>query len=276
MEQFLQFERFEQWQSWLKYNSWVYSPQYISDLVQQVQDYGLIDPIHGWTHPDQISIQGTNYRETISANSLNSRMRAQLCLLSNIALERGCRLKTYAPESVTPFARSVAGIFKDYVGSEYLPDDASRLRLAEPLRNTLHQDVQSLSFADESYDLYLSSEVFEHVPSIDKTLREARRILRDQGELIATFPFRYRNYESLVKAYVDGSGTTQYITEKEYHGNPVDPQGGSLVYTIPGWDILNHCKMAGFQSAAMQFISSRRHAVTGAELAGIFVLNAKV
>jgi hypothetical protein len=30
-----------------------------------------------------------------------------------------------------------------------------------------------------------------------------------------------------------------------YHGDPVNPQRGSLVYQIPGWDLLNLARRAG-------------------------------
>ncbi|MBS0243140.1 MAG: class I SAM-dependent methyltransferase, partial [Proteobacteria bacterium] len=133
---------------------------------------------------------------------------------------------------------------------------------------------QALSFRDGTFDMYLSSEVLEHVPSIPLTLREARRILRPGGVFLATFPFRLVDPHSQEKARLE-NGTIVYLTEPEYHGNPVDPKGGSLVFTIPGWDILDHCRNAGFGYPSMRFVHSGAMGITGPGCAGIFALVAR-
>jgi hypothetical protein len=48
--------------------------------------------------------------------------------------------------------------------------------------------------------------------------------------------------------------------EPEYHGNPLDPQG-SLVFSIPGWDILDAARASGFAVAEMVAMSSRRYGI---------------
>ena len=45
----------------------------------------------------------------------------------------------------------------------------------------------ALSFAPASLDLYVSNDIMEHVPSIDRVLAEARRVLKAGGYFIATF-----------------------------------------------------------------------------------------
>jgi hypothetical protein len=79
---------------------------------------------------------------------------------------------------------------------------------------------------------------------------------------------------SVEKARLE-DGLIIYLTEPEYHGNPTDPDKGSLVFTIPGWNILSQCESAGFSRATMVFKSSRHLGIVGAEIAGIFVLMAQ-
>ena len=58
--------------------------------------------------------------------------------------------------------------------SEYFQGVAS----GEEVNNILNQDVQKLSFDNESIDLITSSQVFEHVPDDMKGYKECYRVLR--------------------------------------------------------------------------------------------------
>jgi hypothetical protein len=91
--------------------------------------------------------------------------------------------------------------------------------------------------------------------------------------LIATFPFLMTQDESNIKARLV-EGKIEYLAEPEYHGNPVDPKG-SLVFEIPGWNIVKRCVSAGFEHACMRFVSSPRHAAMATYLSGVLVLVAR-
>ena len=72
-----------------------------------------------------------------------------------------------------------------------IDDDPERLRLAASygVRATLVvDDAQSLSFADESFDRVLMSEVLEHLHDDAAGLREAFRVLRPAGILSISVP----------------------------------------------------------------------------------------
>jgi SAM-dependent methyltransferase len=261
-----EFRGLPEWRAWLRANGWAHDKPYIESMVRSIADQGLIDPELGFVAPAEIEIQGSNFRETIVARSSNSRMRGVLLHIIDFRLERGAESSVYASESITPFAARLRVLFPRFRGSEYLPTVEERAKFPQ----VEHQDVQSLTYPDSSFDAYISCEVFEHVPSIDRTLAEAFRILKTQGRLIAMFPFAYSHEKSIEKArLVDGR--IVFLQPAEYHGNPIDPKG-SLVFTIPAWDIVDRCCELGFRDAYFSFDASRRHGITGAELAGTFTL----
>jgi SAM-dependent methyltransferase len=46
----------------------------------------------------------------------------------------------------------------------------------------------TLQFSDETFDLIISNQVFEHVQNLDKALKEINRVLKTSGVLYALFP----------------------------------------------------------------------------------------
>lgn len=68
--------------------------------------------------------------------------------------------------------------------SEFFDD----VRSGEYLDGVQCQDVQALSYPDASFDLYTSTEVFEHVPDDRSGFREILRVLRTRGRFVFTVP----------------------------------------------------------------------------------------
>ena len=88
--------------------------------------------------------------------------------------------------------------------------------------------------------------------------------------MLSTFPFTGRE-RGVVKARLTGN-RIEYLTEPEYHGNPVDPAGGSLVFEIFGWDVLDRARDVGFSTVEMVFSGGPRRGITAVEVSGILVL----
>jgi SAM-dependent methyltransferase len=261
------FSRLEDWTSWLDRNPWALQSSYADAVAEDIRRSGLIDPIRGYVRPSDIEI-GNNLRESIVAHGINSRQRAVLKLLCDEALPADSVV--YASESVTHFAGALRLLFPNFVGSEYLPTLEQRARRPE-LR---HEDVQALTFPDQSVSAYVSCEVIEHIPDISSMLKEAARILRPEGILVATFPFGTVSKETLVKARLTADGSIEFVGAPEYHGNPIDPNG-SPVFSIPGWDILQTARRSGFVTADIIASSSRRYGILGGEIVPILVMKAR-
>jgi hypothetical protein len=99
-------------------------------------------------------------------------------------------------------------------------------------------------------------------------------VLKPNGTIISSFPFNPNQEKTLVRARIEGDGQIVHIESPEYHGNPVDAEGGSLVFTEPGWDVLETLREGGLANAAMAFVASAKHGVTANGPPGVFVLTA--
>jgi SAM-dependent methyltransferase len=248
---------------WFFANSHLWIPDTIESIVSAVRRNGLVDPFLGNISPENIKIEGGNYRETIYFAGAKSRGRALLHLLKSIILQKGADLAVYGSEAVSEFSERLRKLFPAYVGSEYLPGV-----MREKFPSVRHEDVQFLSFASNSFDIVISCEVLEHIPFIDLALLETKRVLRDGGIFLGTVPFALGSATSTVKARM-WDGEVQYLMEPEYHGNPVDPTVGSLVFEIPGWNLLEQMKSAGFRDAKIHFIMSSTMGIVAPGTGGI-------
>ena len=233
--------------------------------------HGVTNGIVGRSGPEKVSVIGTNHRESFLASDLNARQRA---VLDRLALMPGAEyahaLRLYAHEGLTPLGLLLRGRYAFFLGSEYAPDEAS----ARAIFPIPHVDIMRSGLPNATFDAVLTNEVLEHVPDLQAALRDTARILKPGGRLIGTFPFQYEREETEIKAVLR-DGAPHFLTTPEYHGNPVDPEGGSLVFQVPAWDVLEMAREAGFRDARIIFSSSHARGITGAEVAGIFVFEAE-
>lgn len=239
---------------------------YIAEIVESAKSDGVSSAFLGHIGTEEITVMGADYREHLLARGLNPRCRAVLELIAAEPWYRRPTATIYAAEAVTPFALALRGRFPRFVGSEYASNEAAR----EALFPIPFQDLGKLTFPPDRFDCVVTNDCLEHVPDIGICLGEMRRVLRRGGVMLSTFPFTFV-YDSAVKARLVG-GEIEHLDEPEYHGNPAEPKARSLVFEIPGWNILDRARQAGFSRAEMVFVSGRKRAITASEIAGVFVL----
>lgn len=239
--------------------------------LERITTEGFHDPYLGAVPPDRIEINPRNLRESLTAHWCTSRTRAVLHVLRGYACARENSLRLFASERRSPFAERLRTTFAHFTGSEFLPLPSDRR--SHP--RVMHQDVQALSFSDNSFDVYVSCEVLEHVPDLDKALNEAARILRPGGLFVGTVPFNMNSADRIVRARLGAEGV-EHLMEPEYHGNPTRPDEGSLVFTVPGWDFVTSLNKAGFVEAGMRFVMSGFHGVLSNHAGGVFVFCARM
>jgi len=115
-----------------------------------------------------------------------------------------------------------------------------RLRYTEYSRGG--EDLQALSYGDESLDLVLTSDTLEHVPDWELALGETRRVLRRGGRHLFTVPLVPSQQE-----------TRDVRSEDWYHGRGTGPfalqprRSDWRVYSVFGLDLLDALRRAGFE-----------------------------
>jgi SAM-dependent methyltransferase len=215
-------------------------------------------------HYDRLYSNGVdvNWRERLVCEGcgLNNRLRLSAQLIAQMASKNS---SIYLTEQVTPLARYLSRRFRKVTMSEYLGDG-----VASGSRNSLgiwHEDVTSLSFADDSFDHVLSFDVLEHVPDYTRALKEFHRVLKKGGTIMLSAPFSLLSEGNITRARIAPDGSIEHLLPPEYHGDPVDPQGGILCYYHFGWQLVEELKGLGFNDVRVESYWSRAFAHIGNE-----------
>jgi ubiquinone/menaquinone biosynthesis C-methylase UbiE len=262
----------EEWKSWLSAYQGKF-PSWRADVLKSVRAGGFSEPItHESRPPEGITINEANLRESISIAELNSRKRAALLCLDleqqNLKDERARgNPKILGAEALTRIAKILRGAFFYYLGTECLPT-AQEQEKHFPI---IHADLGHLSFSDKTFDLFFGGDIVGHLPDIESAFREIVRILKAEGVAVCTFPFRPGQSKTHIKArLIDGQ--VEHLEAPEDYGGPGRPANDSLVFSSPGWDILDLCKKAGFAHARMTLVASSTFGITSSGAPGVFVL----
>jgi len=154
-------------------------------------------------------------------------------------------VKTYFPNyrdlkihESSPGARGASIKLKNecsnYSSSHYYRN----LRLGEyhPTHGHRCEDLENLTFNDETFDLFITQDVMEHIFDSTKTFKEIARVLKLGGAHIFTAPLVNKNNKSECWASRGNDGEVIYHHEPEYHGDPISDEG-SLVTMHWGYDI---------------------------------------
>ena len=264
------FADFAAWRVFAEARPFLFDRHYIDAIVEFGRRQGVVSDFLGPIGPEEVRIVGESYREGFLAAGFNPRQRAVMDLFTEAPQAWSmAEARIYAHEALSRFALAFRGRYPRFLGSEYASDEAAR-RALFPIPAI---DILDSGFEDQCFDIVLSNDVLEHVADLDRALEETVRILRPEGRLIATFPFRDGAEATEPKAILE-DGQVRYLTTPEYHDNPADPEARSLVFQLPGWDVLARARSAGFSSAEMIFWSSRARGLTNQNLAGVHVLQA--
>jgi SAM-dependent methyltransferase len=119
-----------------------------------------------------------------------------------------------------------------YIATHYFP-------ASEPgttVNGFRSENLEKLTFRDESFDLVITQDVMEHVLDPAAGFREIARTLAPGGHHIFTTPIAPSMPMSQPRARRAADGQIEYLAPPEYHGNPIDPQG-ALVTMQFGADI---------------------------------------
>lgn len=105
-----------------------------------------------------------------------------------------------------------------------------------------HQDLMSLTYLDDSFDIVLTSDTLEHVPDPSKALKEIYRVLKPSGKHIFTVPIRL-NAKTKNRTIINDSGREINKFKPSYHGSG---EPDYLVWNEFGVDFIEVIEQIGF------------------------------
>lgn len=114
--------------------------------------------------------------------------------------------------------------------------------------NVSQQNLESLKYKSETFDLVITSDVMEHVRLPHKAHAEIARVVKSKGFYLFTVPHDRTQQESecYVKIHDENDpAKDEYLVEPIYHGDP-NSKDSALVYTNFGLDLDKTLQSLGF------------------------------
>lgn len=210
-----------------------------------------------------------NLRESLRCRrcDLTTRQRLIHCALAGEAEGRGGALRGALLEKSTRPYRVAHARWPWLTGSEFLGADRVPGRSYWwsthwwRWRRTRHESITSFSYAAQSLDLLVHSDVLEHVFDTGAALRECARVLRSGGAMLFTVPFAIGNTASILRGRLLPDGSVEHIEPPEYHGDGVR-HGGIYTFHTFGWDIVDRLREAGFARVEIGLCHAPREGFT--------------
>jgi hypothetical protein len=144
----------------------------------------------------------------------------------------------------------------NYIPTYYYPN----ISLGKEFNGFRCENLECLTFKDESIDLHITQDVFEHILNPERAFREIARTLKPGGMHIFTVPLVNKFLPSKVCAYQNKNDEIIYLTEPEFHGDPTN-ENGSLVVTRWGYDICEFIHRSSGLFSHMVYIDSLENGI---------------
>ena len=119
-----------------------------------------------------------------------------------------------------------------------------------------NENLEDQTFLDESFDIVITQDVFEHLFHPGRAAREIARTLRPGGLCLMTVPVVNPWGETVRRAALR-DGVVEHLLPEQYHGNPV-ADGRSLVTVDWSYDIGPYLSRHSGLSFAMLVIDDMR------------------
>lgn len=127
-----------------------------------------------------------------------------------------------------------------------------------------NQNLESLTFKSESFDIFITQDVLEHVNCPEKVFKEIARTLKKGGKHIFTTPL-YPFKKTTPRIKMQGNKREQ-ILPPIYHGNPISKEGSLVTYEWGGYDFIKMIDtITGMESKIVEFPNSKENFENGLE-----------
>ncbi|MCB0517037.1 MAG: methyltransferase domain-containing protein [Bacteroidetes bacterium] len=131
-----------------------------------------------------------------------------------------------SPGKKDPSSTYIQNNCKDYTCSHFFPDK----KLGSDVNGMRCENLTNLTFPDNTFDLFITQDVFEHVFFPEKAFKEIARVLKPGGAHVFTMPWYPHFPKSIKRAELHENGTITHLLEPNYHGNPISENGSLVTY----------------------------------------------
>ena len=207
------------------------------------------------------SSEGSWYRDLLKCSCCNSipRERALALVLENLCPD--WRSLFIHESSPTPrgISLKLKKECKQYIESQYYP--------AQPLGIIINgfrnENLEKLTFANNTFDLFVCLDVLEHVNYPEYVFKELERTIKPGGSILFTVPTYKALSKSIRRAKYMTDGKVDFLGfVPEYHGNPIN-SNGSLVTFHYGYDLPELIKLwCGLDTCVYRF-HDKFHGIIG-------------
>lgn len=184
-------------------------------------------------HHTHFVAQTRAFRGSLKCTKCRSVPRERALADALIRLRPNWRKLTIHESSPAPrgISQHLAAKCADYTATNFYPD----VELGTMHEGYRCENMEAMTFADNSIDIHVHLDVLEHVNHPDRCLHEMLRTLKPGGLAIFTTPVEADLAETKRVALYTADGIEHYA-KPEYHGNPA-LDGGSLVTFKYGQDL---------------------------------------
>lgn len=223
------------------------------------QKAALAEFIEGWSLSDNFKkqlLERENYMCIYCLANYRQRVHAETVLfVLNLArtgkliakLKSDTSFKIYETAAYSVFKNDALRNMVNYVVSEYF-DDRPFGTCVNGIRN---ENLEQLTFPDNSFDVLINSDVLEHVSDLNKALSEIKRVLKPGGFHVFTLPVDYELPKTTERAVlVDGK--IKHIMKPVMHGDTIRGSG-ILAFRDFGKNVLEYMSRAGLECKELKY-----------------------
>lgn len=228
----------------------LYSRELASDLVRQISSWGM--------SPDflQMLAERENYLCCNCSANLRKRSIAKTVLdameVRDVReLVSSKQINIYETARYNVFYEKQLNRLGSYVVSEYFADKP----LGTDVNGVRNENLESLTFPDDYFDVVITSDVLEHVANLDAAISEVKRVLKPGGYHVFTVPVDMQLTNTRARVTADGNELT-FLLPPVMHGDTIRDEG-ILAFRDFGADILSYMSREGFITQEQVYVSPK-------------------
>jgi SAM-dependent methyltransferase len=163
-------------------------------------------------------------------------------------LTTDCNFRVYETATYNIFRLDSIKHKENYIVSEYFENSP----FGSKVNGVRNENLECLTFPDNTFDLLINSDVLEHVSDLDKALSEVKRVLKPGGFHVFTLPVDYELLKTIERAKIV-DGKILHLLEPVMHGDTIRGEG-ILAFRDFGSDVLVYMNREGFECKEFKYI----------------------